>query len=174
AGRRRVGVAGRIGGAYLEAVAAVGQAAIALRAHAGCEGTRVEPAGEAAAGLGGGEAEARAAGIAASRRRGRDARVRRGGIHRPGVAGRRRVGVAGRIGGAYLEAVAAVGQAAIALRAHAGCEGTRVELTGEAAAGLGGREAEAGAAGIAASRRRGRDGRIRRSEERRAGIAGRG
>src|SRR2546422_6795941 len=46
-------------------------------------------------------------------------------------SGRRRVGVAGRIGRAYLEAVAAVGQAAIALRGRAGCKGTRVELTGE-------------------------------------------
>src|SRR6266850_78422 len=131
AGRRRVGVAGRIGGAYLEAVAAVGQSAIALGTRAGCEGTRVELAGEGAAGLGGREAEARAAGIAESRRRGRDGRVRRRGIHRPGMAGRRRVGVACRIGGAHLEAVAAVGQAAIALRARAGCEGTPVELAGE-------------------------------------------
>src|SRR5439155_664036 len=129
-----------------ESVAAVGQAAVALRAHAGCEGTRVELAGEAAGGLRGREAEARAAADASGRRRGRDGRVRRRGIHRPGVAGRRRVGVAGRIGGAHLESVAAVGQTAIALRAHAGCEGTRVELAGEAAAGLGGREAEARAA----------------------------
>src|SRR5882672_1014771 len=162
AGWRRVGVAGRIGGAYLEAVVAEGQAAIALRARAGCEGTPVEPAGEAAARFGGREAEARAPADADGRRRGRDGRVRRRGIHRPGVAGRRRVGVAGRIGRAYLEAVAAVGQAAIALRAHAGCEGTRVELTGEAAAGLRGREAEARAAGIAESRWRSRDGRVRR------------
>src|SRR5207245_7046133 len=106
---------------------------------------------EGAARLRGREAEARAAGITASRRRGRDGRVRRRGIrrrgiHRPGVARRRRVGVAGRIGRAYLEAVAAVGQAAVALRADAGCEGTRVELAGEAAAGLGGGEAEARAA----------------------------
>src|SRR5260370_42443 len=85
-------VEGGIGGAYLEAVAAVGQAAIALRARARCKGTRVELAGESAAGLGGGEAEARAAGIAASRRGGRDGRVRRRSIHRPGIAGRRRVG----------------------------------------------------------------------------------
>src|SRR5205807_3236152 len=84
--------------------------------------------------------------------------VRRGGILCPGVARRRRVGVAGRIGGAYLESVAAVGQAAIALRAHAGCEGTRVELASEAAAGLGGREAEARAAAGASGRRRCRDG----------------
>src|SRR5205807_8038511 len=143
-------------------VAAVAQAAIALRARAGCEGTRVELAGEAAARLRGREAEARAAGIAASWRRGCDGRVWRRGIHRPGVARRRRVGVAGRIGGAHLESVAAVGQTAIALRARAGCEGTRVELAGEAAARLGGREAEARAAGIAASWRRGRDGRVRR------------
>src|SRR6266850_1426111 len=131
AGRRRVGVAGRIGGAYLEAMAAVGQSAIALGTRAGCEGTRVEPAGEAAARLGGREAEARAAAGASGRRCGRDGRVWRRGIHRPGIAGGRRVGVAGRIGGAHLEAVAAVGQAAIALRAHAGCEGTPVELAGE-------------------------------------------
>src|SRR2546422_5521480 len=39
---------------------------------------------------------------------------------------------------------------------------SRVELAGEGAAGLGGREAEAGAAGIAAGRRRRRDGRVRR------------
>src|SRR5205823_1678688 len=143
AGRRRVGVAGRIGGAHLESVAAVGQAAIALRARAGCEGTRVELAGEAAVRLRGREAEARAAGIAASWRRGCDGRVRRRGTIRPGVAGRRRVGVAGRIGGAHLESMAAVAQAAIALRARAGCEGTRVELASEAAARLGGREAEA-------------------------------
>src|SRR2546426_11811487 len=107
---------------------------MALRALAGGEGTAVEPAGEAAAGIGSREAEAGAAGIAASRGRGRDGRVRRRSIHRPGVAGRRRVGVAGRIGGAYLEAVAAVGQAAIALRAHAGRAGTRGELTGEGGA----------------------------------------
>src|SRR3989454_1627451 len=132
------------------------QAAIALRADVGCEGTRVELAGEAAAGLGGREAEAGAAAGAAGRRRGRDARIRRGGIHRPGVAGRRRVGVAGRIGGAHLEAVAAVGQAAIALRAYAGCEGTRVELTGEAAARLRGREAEARTAAGASGWGRGR------------------
>src|SRR5437879_2412559 len=80
----------------------------------------------------------------------------------PGVARRRRVGVAGRIGGAYLEAVAAVGQAAIALGTHAGCEGTRIELAGKGAAGLGGGEAEAGAAAGAAGRRRGRDARVRR------------
>src|SRR2546425_504032 len=164
---------GRIGGAHLEAVAAVGQAAVALRARAGCEGTPVELAGEGAAGLGGREAEARAAAGASGRRRGRDGRVRRRGIHRPGVAGRRRVGVAGRIGRAHLEAVAAVGQAAIALRAQAGCEGTRVELTGEGAAGLGGGEAEARAAGIAASRRGGRDARVRRRGIHPPGIAGR-
>src|SRR5207302_2920662 len=87
------------------------EAAIALRAGAGSEGTRVELAGEAAARLGGREAEARAAGIAASWRRGCDGRVRRRGIHRPGVARRRRVGVAGRIGGAHLESMAAVAQA---------------------------------------------------------------
>src|SRR5207247_724857 len=139
--------------------------AIALRAHAGCKGTRVELTGEGAAGLGGGEAEAGAAGIAARRRRGRDDRVRRRGgrgIHRPGIAGRRRVGVAGRIGGAYLEAVAAVGQAAIALRARAGCEGTRVEPAGEGAAGLGGGEAERKGAVMAASGRRGGGARVRR------------
>src|SRR2546422_8970267 len=102
-----------------------GQAAVALRGRAGCEGTSVELAGEGAVGLSGREAESGAAAGADGQRRGRDARVRRRGIHRPGIAGRRRVGVAGRIGGAYLEAVAAVGQAAIALRAYAGCEGTR-------------------------------------------------
>src|SRR5207245_9668429 len=80
------------------------------------------------------------------RSRGRDGRIRRRGIHRPGVARGRRVGVAGRIGGAYLEAVAAVGQAAIALRARAGCEGTRIELAGEGAARLRGSEAQARAA----------------------------
>src|SRR5712691_10290040 len=133
----------------MEVQAPVGKAAIAIRALAACEGTRVELAGEGAARLRGREAEARAAAGASGRRRGRDGRVRRRGIHRPGVASWRRVGVAGRIGGAYLEAVAAVGQSAIALRAHAGCEGTRVELAGEAAAGLRGREAETRAAGIA-------------------------
>src|SRR5206468_10916930 len=114
-----------------------------------------------------------AAAGAASGRRGRDARLRGGGIHRPGVAGRRRVGVAGRIGRAYLEAVAAVGQAAIALRAHAGCEGTRVELTGEAAAGLGGGEAEAGDRESVAWGRRGRDGGGGRGGIHRPGGAGR-
>src|SRR6266516_2017856 len=116
---------------------------MALRAHAGRKGSTGELAGEAAAGLGGRETEAGAAAGADGRRRGRNGRVRRRGVHRPGVAGWRRVGVAGRIGRPYLEVVAAVGQAAIALGARAGCEGTRVELAGEAAAGLGGREAEA-------------------------------
>src|SRR5205807_6875569 len=101
-------------------MAAVAQAAIALRARAGCEGTRVELASEAAARLGGREAEARAAAGASGWRRGRDGRVWRRGIHRPGVARRRRVGVAGRIGGAHLESVAAVRQSAIALRAQVG------------------------------------------------------
>src|SRR5207237_4725989 len=140
-----------------EAEAAVGHRRIVLRADAGGEGTRVELAGEAAAGLGGREAEARRAGTAARRRRGRNGRVRWRGVHRPGEARRRRVGVAGRIGRPYLEAVAAVGQTAIALGAYAGSKGTRGELAGEAAAGLGGREAEARAAAVAAGRRRGRN-----------------
>src|SRR5207302_9818172 len=64
----------------------------------------------------------------------------------PVVAGRSGVGVAGPIGGPHLESVATEGQAAIALGARAGCESTPVELAGEGATGLGGREAEARAA----------------------------
>src|SRR5882762_7519404 len=60
AGRRRVGVAGPIGGAHLESVGAECQAAIAPGTRAGCEGTPVELAGEGAARFGGREAEARA------------------------------------------------------------------------------------------------------------------
>src|SRR5207244_2706681 len=81
------------------------------------------------------------AGEAAGRRWGR-------GIHSPAEVGRSRIGVAGGVGRLDLEAVAAVGEAAVALRTRAGGKSAAVEAALEAGAGLAGAEAEAGAGAV--------------------------
>src|SRR5207244_3788027 len=123
----RARVPGRVGRLHVEAVGAVGQAAVALRARAGGEGTPVQRALEAEAArrgdvVGAGEGERGARRVGRVARLARDARARGGRVHRPAVAGAR-ARVPGRVGRLHVEAVGAVGQAAVALRARAGGEG---------------------------------------------------
>ena len=75
---RGVGVAGDVGRAHLEGVAAFGEARVALRAGAAGEAAAVELALEGGAGLGRGEREGRAGRVGRVVRRRADGGVRRG------------------------------------------------------------------------------------------------
>src|SRR5205814_795944 len=103
----------------------------------------------AAARVGAGEAEAGARAAARVGRVGGDRRVRRGRVDQPGEAVGARVDIAGLVDRPHIEGVAAVGEAAVALRAGAGDVGAAVALRLEAgdaaAARVGAGEAEAGA-----------------------------
>src|SRR5206468_13072452 len=124
------------------AVAARGAAAGAARGPADLPGVAITGGGAARAR----DRGAREAAIAARGRRQGHSRRRR--IDRPAVgAGAARV--AGRVDRLDLEAVAAVGEAGVALRARAGAEGGAVERAGEAGTAFGVAEAEAGAGRVA-------------------------
>ena len=130
AGRRRVGVAGRIGGADGEVVCAGGEATELERRAAPREGSRIETAGEARARLAGEEGEAGARVGRRLARAGVDCCLGCGCVDdadRPRAAGGRRVGVACRVDRAYLEAVRAGDEAAVLPWGRAGREGNSVE-----------------------------------------------
>src|SRR5439155_178678 len=112
---RRVGVAGSIGGPYLEAVAAGRERAVTLRTRTGRERPAIELALERAAHLRRREAEAGARAVGDGRRHGRERGIGRCGVDGPGEAGRRRIGVTGGIDRSHLEGVSARRERAITL-----------------------------------------------------------
>src|ERR687887_351513 len=174
AGRGGVRVPGCVGGAHLEAVRAVRQARVVLRARAAGEGAGVELALEARAGLGRVEAEAGRTRVRQAARARVDDGVRSGRVDRPAEAGRGGVRVPGCVGGAHLEAVRAVRQARVVLRARAAGEGAGVELALEARAGLGRVEGEAGRARVGQAARARVDDGVRSGRVDRPAEAGRG